>query len=101
MRQAEPLPAIRRFFIDSAGRNMAHLFLILLIVGTIVTFSVQNETPAMVSFLGWKFEASFAAVAVTAMLAGIVLTQLLAGLRTKREASSRKSLESLNRRHRW
>jgi uncharacterized integral membrane protein len=80
---------------------MTHLFLILLIVGTIVTFSVQNEVPAMVSFLIWEIETSLAAVAVAAMLTGVVLAQVLNSLRTKREASSRKSLESLNRRHRW
>jgi uncharacterized integral membrane protein len=80
---------------------MAHLFLILLIVGAIVTFSVQNEAPATVSFLIWNFETSFAAVAVAAMFAGVVLAQVLNSLRSKRNAGSRKSLESLNRRHRW
>lgn len=80
---------------------MLNVFRILLIAGIIVIFSVQNEVPVTVSFLFWKFETSLVSVAAAAVFAGVLIAQLLAGLRAKRQMRARKSLEYLSRRHRW
>ncbi|OGW38346.1 MAG: hypothetical protein A2010_17390 [Nitrospirae bacterium GWD2_57_9] len=80
---------------------MIHIVLILIVAGTVLTFSAQNEIPTTVSFLVWQFELSPGLAAAVAMLAGIVLMQLLASLRSKQQAGSRRSLESLSRRYRW
>lgn len=71
---------------------MINGILIVLIIGMIVTFSVQNAVSITVSFLIWQIETSFVSVMVAAVLAGVLLTQLLRGLTIKPQASAKKTV---------
>ncbi|OGW42037.1 MAG: hypothetical protein A2010_06170 [Nitrospirae bacterium GWD2_57_9] len=75
--------------------------LISLIAGVVLIFSMQNGVPVAASFLAWDFEVPFSVVTGAAVLAGILLAQLLQALRSKRQTASEQRREFSGRRHRW
>lgn len=44
----------------------------------VVIFALQNVQTVMVSFLGWGFEGSLALIVILALLAGIIISWLMA-----------------------
>lgn len=58
-------------------KNMIYGFFTALVAGLIIAFSLQNAGTVTVLFLAWKIEMSLVSLVVVAVLAGIVLTQLL------------------------
>jgi len=56
---------------------MALLIGIIVGVGFVI-FALQNVEPVMVTFLGWGFEGSLALIVILSLLAGVVVSWLLA-----------------------
>ena len=44
--------------------------------GTIAVFAIQNLTPVVIQFLGWRIEGALSLVVLLSILAGIVLTSV-------------------------
>ena len=44
--------------------------------GTIAVFAIQNLTPVVIQFLGWRIEGALSLVVLLSILVGIVLTSL-------------------------
>lgn len=64
--------------------------LLLFIVAAIAVFSYQNTIPVTVSLLLWRFETSPAVLAFLAVLAGIIIAQLVHKV-MKKDAAANKS----------
>jgi uncharacterized integral membrane protein len=60
--------------------------LILIIVGLMGVFSIQNTTTVSVSFLQWKFETSLTILIFVAVLLGVVVEQLVRQWGARRNA---------------
>jgi uncharacterized integral membrane protein len=54
----------------NGGQKMITSTIVLIVIGVLMIFSVQNATPVVISFLIWKFEASLAIVLFLSILAG-------------------------------
>jgi uncharacterized integral membrane protein len=78
---------------------MINGFFLALIIGTTVAFSVQNADDVAVSFLVWRFDISLSTVTVAAVLAGIIVAQLLRRLITKSQEKAKNKVEFVTRRH--
>jgi uncharacterized integral membrane protein len=76
--------------IEKGGGTMANFITILVIMGVVALFSVQNAKPVEVSFLMWKFEASLAVVIVGALGLGALMVGLMMFWRGLRKSLGRK-----------
>ena len=56
---------------------MVLIIVLLIIVGIVAVFSVQNASPVAITFLFWKFEASLAIILFLTVLAGIIAGALI------------------------
>ena len=59
---------------------MATALLVVIIIGVVTIFSVQNASPVVMSFFFWKFEASLAIVVFLSLLSGVVIGAVLMSL---------------------
>ena len=50
--------------------------LVAVLGGAIAVFAIQNLTPVVIQFLGWRIEGALSLVVLLSILAGIVLTSL-------------------------
>ncbi len=57
---------------------MITIVILLTIIATVAVFSIQNATPVAITFLLWRFEASIAIIVFLSILAGIVITAIIA-----------------------
>ncbi|MDH5768345.1 MAG: LapA family protein [Nitrospirota bacterium] len=56
---------------------MITIILVLIIIGAVTIFSIQNAKPIEVSFLLWNFKASQAIIIFLSMLTGVVTTVII------------------------
>ena len=56
---------------------MITIILVLIIIGAVTIFSIQNSKPIEVSFLLWNFKASQAIIIFLSMLTGVVATIII------------------------
>jgi len=60
---------------------MVIIIILLVLVGIVAVFSVQNALPVAITFFFWKFEASLAIIlfltVITGMIAGALIVTLL------------------------
>lgn len=60
---------------------MVIVIILLVLVGIVAVFSVQNALPVAITFFFWKFEASLAIIlfltVITGMIAGALIVTLL------------------------
>ncbi len=54
------------------------LIILLILIALVVIFAVQNAIPVTVSFFNWKFDASLAIVIFLSVLAGIIISAIIA-----------------------
>lgn len=59
---------------------MITVLVVLVIIGLVVVFSVQNAIPVATSFFLWKFEASLAIVVFLSVIAGIIIGAIISAL---------------------
>lgn len=52
---------------------MAMLIVLLIIIGLVTIFSVQNAAPVTISFLFWNFQGSLAIVILLSTVVGVVI----------------------------
>jgi uncharacterized integral membrane protein len=71
---------------DCQEGSMIIGILILIIVGLMGVFSIQNTTTVSVSFLQWKFETSLTILIFVAVLLGVVVEQLVRQWGARRNA---------------
>jgi uncharacterized integral membrane protein len=71
---------------------------LMFIICIVIAFSIQNVGLMAVSFLAWRFETSVSAVTVGAVLAGILIAQLLRTILSRRQEQNRKSINFISRR---
>ncbi len=64
--------------------------LILIIVGLMIAFSIQNTTAVSVSLLQWKFDTSLTILIFAAVLLGVVVDQLVRQWGARRGAKDKK-----------
>ncbi len=72
------------------------LILGLILGAGFVVFALQNTQTVMVTFLGWGFEGSVAVIVIAALLAGIVISLLMAIPGVIRNMISESSLRGHN-----
>ena len=72
--------------------------LLVLVIIIVSLFSVQNAMPVAISFMGWRFDASLAVVALLFFLAGMIAgmvvlfwTRVRRAARKKREPAKKRS----------
>lgn len=53
---------------------MITFILLIIIVLSVIFFSIQNATPVAISFLFWRFEASLAIVIFMSVITGILIS---------------------------
>lgn len=64
---------------------MILLVFVVIIVGVVIVFSVQNAAPVVVSFISWQFNASLAVVVFLSAVCGMCIMALIFGsLRLKK-----------------
>lgn len=69
---------------------MVSLVLAIAVLAAVVLFSVQNASPAGVSFFVWRFESSLAVVIFLSVVVGIMIGMLFsAGFSWKRKQQKR------------
>lgn len=60
---------------------MVIIIILLILVGIVAVFSVQNASPVAITFFFWKFEASLAIIlfltVIVGMVAGVLIVTLL------------------------
>lgn len=70
--------------------RMVSLVLAIVVLAAVVLFSVQNASPAGVSFFVWRFESSLAVIIFLSVVVGIVIGMLFsAGFSWKRKQQKR------------
>lgn len=70
---------------------MIAIILVVIVIGLVALFSVQNAVPAAISFLGWHFDASLAVIALLFFLAGMIAGMaVLSWTRMRRSAKKKK-----------
>jgi uncharacterized integral membrane protein len=71
--------------------NMFATILLVIVIVIVALFSVQNAMPVAISFLGWRFDASLAVIALLFFLAGMIAGMgVLSWTRMRRAARKRK-----------
>ena len=72
--------------------------LLVIIIVIVALFSVQNAMPVAIAFLGWRFDASLAVIALLSFLAGMIAgmgvlswTRIRRAARKKSEARQKRS----------
>ena len=74
---------------------MIMAYVLVALVGAAITlFAVQNNTPVVVRFIGWRIEEPVSLVVLLSALAGVVLTALLGVVRHWRLRSRIRQLEN-------
>ncbi len=64
--------------------------LLVIVIVIVALFSVQNAMPVAISFLGWRFDASLAVIALLFFLAGMIAGMgVLSWTRIRRAARKR------------
>ncbi len=63
---------------------------ILIIVGLMIVFSIQNTTAVSVSVFQWKFDTSLTMLIFIAVLLGVVIDQLVHQWGARRDAKDKK-----------
>lgn len=64
--------------------------LLVIVIVIVALFSVQNAMPVAISFLGWRFDASLAVIALLFFLAGMIAGMgVLSWIRIRRAARKR------------
>lgn len=66
---------------------MKSLIVVLVVLVCVVVFSLQNGKPVTVTFLFWTFEASLAFVILTSVVAGALMTFVVAVGRSIKESA--------------
>ena len=61
----------------TTGEKVIRIFILLTIISSVIVFSVQNDMTLTISVLHGKVETSLAVVIFFAMLAGLLVMQLL------------------------
>jgi uncharacterized integral membrane protein len=56
---------------------MVIIIILLIIVGIVAVFSVQNASPVAITFFFWKFEASLAIILFLTVIAGMIAGALI------------------------
>lgn len=60
---------------------MVIIIILLVLVGIVAVFSVQNASPVAITFFFWKFEASLAIIlfltVIVGMIAGVLIVTVL------------------------
>ncbi len=69
---------------------MIIVILILIIIGTVTLFSIQNITSVTVSLLVWRFETTVPILVSVAMLLGVFVEQLVRQWAARRSAKDKK-----------
>ena len=69
---------------------MILLVLVLIIVGVVTVFSVQNAAPVIVSFIAWQFSASLAVVVFISVVCGMCIMALIFGSMRVRKSVARR-----------
>ena len=64
--------------------------ILILIIGMVTLFSIQNVTPVSVSVLFWQFDTTLPLLFCVAVLLGVIVEQLIRQLATKRGAKAGK-----------
>jgi len=78
--------------------NMFATILLVIVIIIVSLFSVQNAMPVAISFMGWRFDASLAVIALLFFLAGMIAgmvvlfwTRVRRAARKKREPAKKRS----------
>lgn len=56
---------------------MVYLLLLAVVALLVIIFTIQNATPAIVSFFFWQFNASLGMVVILSVLSGMIIMALL------------------------
>jgi uncharacterized integral membrane protein len=74
---------------------MITVVLVVIVIAGVVVFSIQNATPAAISFLFWHFEASLAIIVLLSFLIGMFVgIAVLSWIRIRRAARKKKDQEA-------
>ena len=65
--------------------------LLVIVIVAVALFSVQNAMPVAISFLGWRFDASLAVIALLFFLAGMIAGMGVLSWTRIRRAARKKS----------
>jgi uncharacterized integral membrane protein len=71
------IPVGRNAIGDACETETMTFVIVLIIVASVVLFSIQNAAPVEVTFLAWKFQTSLAALTFISFLGGVIVTALV------------------------
>lgn len=71
--------------------DMFATILLVIVIVIVALFSVQNAMPVAISFLGWRFDASLAVIALLFFLAGMIAGMGVLSWTRIRRAARKKS----------
>lgn len=71
--------------------SMATIIILLVVLFLVAIFSVQNASPAAITFLFWSFEASLAIVIFLTLLCGMIAGAIITSLIRFKPAAKKES----------
>lgn len=69
---------------------MVIVIILLILVGIVAVFSVQNASPVAITFFFWKFEASLAIILFLTVIAGMIAGALIVTLLKMKPSQKKK-----------
>jgi uncharacterized integral membrane protein len=70
---------------------MVIIIILLILVGIVAVFSVQNASPVAITFFFWKFEASLAIILFLTVIVGMVAGALIVTLLKMKPSQKKKA----------
>jgi uncharacterized integral membrane protein len=72
---------------------MVIIIVLLILVGVVAVFSVQNASPVAITFFFWKFEASLAIILFLTVIVGMIAGALIVTLVKMKPSQKKKAAD--------
>jgi uncharacterized integral membrane protein len=72
---------------------MVIIIVLLILVGIVAVFSVQNASPVAITFFFWKFEASLAIILFLTVIVGMIAGALIVTLLKMKPSQKKKAAD--------
>jgi uncharacterized integral membrane protein len=72
---------------------MVIIIILLILVGIVAVFSVQNALPVAITFFFWKFEASLAIILFLTLIVGMIAGALIVTLLKMKSSQNKKAAD--------
>jgi uncharacterized integral membrane protein len=72
---------------------MVIIIILLILVGVVAVFSVQNASPVAIIFFFWKFEASLAIILFLTLIVGMIAGALIVTLLKMKSSQNKKAAD--------